>query len=538
MAGGKETPRQKMIGMMYLVLTALLALNVSAAIMEKFAALKISMEAAVKESQDRIDARIKGIEASVKERGDQETDKKVLDDAKKVKAESKKVIDFMESLKQELITMSGGQEEGNPMPTGAKDQESTTQLMVGTGGVKNGKGYELEKKLNDYVKTVNAIEKSHGAKDTRPNLALHGSEDPLTKNSGTHKTWDFAQVNFEETPVVAALAVLSNFQGKVANIEGEVINMLAGKVGAADFKLNEIFPMVRAKSSIVAAGTYYEAEMFVSGSITGLDNPKMVAPGLQKVENGIGYIKFKVDGGAYDKEGLLKKSWTGSIEVPNPLTGKPEAKEVKTEYQVAKPVIQIQSASVSALYLNCGNELNVQVPALGSEYSPSFSATGATVTPGANKGMVTVVPSAANVELSVSSGGSLIGKEPFKVRTIPKPTIEALVSGKPVNEKQGVSSPGPRSVTIKAVPDESFKNFLPKDARYRITEWEALLVRGKRPVETKKFTSETGDFSSFASKAQPGDRIVIDVKSVKRMNYKGNIEDVKLGTIIKNIPLN
>jgi hypothetical protein len=41
MAGGKETPRQKMIGMMYLVLTALLALQVSNAVLEKFAIINV-----------------------------------------------------------------------------------------------------------------------------------------------------------------------------------------------------------------------------------------------------------------------------------------------------------------------------------------------------------------------------------------------------------------------------------------------------------------------------------------------------------------
>ena len=44
MAGTKETPRQKMIGMMYLVLTALLALQVTSAILEKFVLLNNSLE--------------------------------------------------------------------------------------------------------------------------------------------------------------------------------------------------------------------------------------------------------------------------------------------------------------------------------------------------------------------------------------------------------------------------------------------------------------------------------------------------------------
>src|SRR5690606_11783038 len=149
--------------------------------------------------------------------------------------------------------------------------------------------------------------------------------------------------------------------------------------------------------------------------------------------------------------------------------------------------------SVQALYLNCGNELNVQVPALGATYDPSFTATGGSVIKGSEKGTVTVVPTAKQVVLSVSSGGNKIGNETFSVRLIPKPEIVALANGRPVNEKQGMAAPGPRSITMKAIPDESFKNFLPKDARYRVFKWEAFLVRGRRAVASETFSGETAN---------------------------------------------
>jgi len=79
---------------------------------------------------------------------------------------------------------------------------------------------------------------------------------------------------------------------------------------------------------------------------------------------------------------------------------------------------------------------------------------------------------------------------------------------------------------------------LPKDARYRITQWEAILVRGKRPVSTAPQTSETANFSSFAAQAQPGDRILIEVKKVQRTNFLNQVEDVNIPATIKNIPLN
>lgn len=534
MAGGKETPRQKMIGMMYLVLTALLALNVSASIMEKFAALNLSLAHATEESELRISQKLGDIETNVMERGNKGNDAKVLTDAKNLKAETKKIIDYISELKNTLIgaeELARMKEEQSIMPDNAKDRDAVMILMLGDAN--NGKAYELKDMLNNYVKMVNGISETK-----RDPIALDGKDDPLTKNSAEHNTWDFAQVNFEETPVIAALAVLSNYANKVATMEGEVMNELAGQVGASDHKLGELFPIVKPISQVVAAGTYYEAEMFLTGTITGLENPDMFM-GEQKlqVEGGKGKIKFKATGGNYDKEGKIKKSWKGKIIVKNPLTGEPEAKEITEEYFVANPVLQVQSASVQALYLNCGNDLQINCPALGTEYQPQFSASGGSASPGAKKGQVTVVPNTPKVTLTVSSGGTRIDALEFKVRKIPKPEIVALNGSKPVDEKRGVKAPGPRSISMKAVPDESFKAFLPNDARYKVTKWEATLVRGKRPVDKKTFTSEQGNFSSFAAQAKPGDRILIEVTQVMRLNFKGKTETVDVGLVLKNIPL-
>jgi len=535
MAGGGG-PREKMIGMMYLVLTALLALNVSASIMEKFAALDISMEYATTQAQTAANTKVAAIKQSVTERGNKGNDAKVLKDAEAVKKETKALLDYIEGLKSQLIG-ENVPEEGSVMPTNAKDNETTNILMLG--GNKNGEGYTLETKLNAYVDKMNKINLAHNPKAPKiGKLALSGSEDPITKDDPSHKTWDFAQVNFEETPVIAALAVLSNFKAKVSKVETDVIATLAGQVGASDHKLGELFPIVKPVSQVVAAGTNYEADMFLTGTITGLENPKMTLNGKAlKVEGGKGKVKFKATGGKYDKDGKIKKSWKGTVTIQDPLTGKDKVLEHTEEYFVANPVLQVQSASVQALYLNCGNDLQINCPALGTEYDPKFSTAGGTASPGAKKGQVTVVPTTPKVTLTVSSGGTKIDALEFKVRKIPKPEVVALNGSKPVDEKRGMKAPGPRSIKMKAIPDESFKAFLPKDARYKVTKWEATLVRGKRPVGKKTFTSETGNFSTFASKAKPGDRIMIEVKQVMRLNFKGKTEKVNVGLVLKNIPL-
>ncbi|MBC7920022.1 MAG: gliding motility protein GldM, partial [Ferruginibacter sp.] len=254
---------------------------------------------------------------------------------------------------------------------------------------------------------------------------------------------------------------------------------------------------------------------------------------------GRGNVDFVARAGNYDKDGNSKQTWKGSISFRNPSTGRDTTFNVEQEFIVAKPVIQVQAAAVQALYLNCGNELNIQVPALASTYDPSFTVSGGTYIKGAEKGKLTVVPSSTEVRINVSSGGNPLGVETFKVRNIPKPTIEIYSGGRPIPEKQGMPAPGPRELTVKAIADESFKNFLPKDARYRVFTWEVTLARGSRPVAGPiSFSNEQISTASLIAQAKPGDRLVIEIKEVKRQNFKNDVETVKIPSVIKTINLN
>ena len=105
MSGGKETGRQKMIGMMYLVLTALLALNVSNAVLEKFSIIDTTLIALIDESQVTNDNKLKGILGSTS------TDPKVIeakDKAQKVRELTKASVTYLDGLKKQLSSESDG----------------------------------------------------------------------------------------------------------------------------------------------------------------------------------------------------------------------------------------------------------------------------------------------------------------------------------------------------------------------------------------------------------------------------------------------
>jgi gliding motility-associated protein GldM len=521
MAGGKETPRQKLIGLMYLVLLAMLALQVSSAILQKFQFLNASLEQGVKNASALNETKIGAIEKAVEKAPKY---KPILDEAKLVKKEAGDMIAYIDGLKQEVIKATGGLDE-NGNYVGLKDEDKIANFMVGDPSTgKKGKAFEMKDRLNKFVNDMNAEHKV-----SFPLLALDGEDDPLTNKDAEQKNKDFAELNFSHTPMIAGLAVLSDKQTRIANMEAEILNKLASQVGAKDIKFDQISVAVSAKSSTVAAGTDYEADMFITATSSAIVPTMKFRGSSLKVEDGKGKIKFRAQATNYDKEGNSKQTADASVTIPKPTGDGDTTFSVKVEYVVAKPVIDVKSAAVSALYLNCGNPLNIQVPALGASYKPSFSASGASVITGGEKGQITVVPSSTGtVSINVASEGSAIGKVEFPVRKIPRPQVVVKVNGSPVDLKKGLTAPGPASLQVDAEPEPNFAAALPKEARYRIAAGEILLARGKRPLGTVQISSNLVSVSNLRNQAQSGDRYVIEVKTVQRKNFRDAIEDVPM----------
>lgn len=536
MAGGKETPRQKLIGLMYLVLLALLALQVSSAILQKFQFLNSSLELAVRNATDANDGKIKNIEKAV-EKSPQY--KNVLEEANRIKKMSREMIEEIKSYKDQIIKETGGTDEkGNYV--GLKDEDKTAHLMVGDPSTgKKGKAYGLKERLNNFV-----LELNKAAGTEFPPLAQDGKDDPLSKNDPEQRNKDFAELNFAHTPMIAALAVLSDKQSKITAYEADVLSRLAQKVGAKDFKFDVITADYSALSSTVAAGTDYEAKMFVTARSSAITPVMKFRGNTIPVKDGVGVIKFKASATSYDAEGNSKQQWEGQVIMPKPTGEGDTTFKVKGEYIVAKPVIDVKSASVSALYYNCGNDLNIQVPALGANYKPSFSAKGASIINGKDKGAIIVVPNVkgegAQVSITVASEGSTIGTKEFPVRGVPRPAIVAKIGGAYVDQKRGVNAPGPASIQVMAEPDPAFAAALPKEARYSIVDGEVTLARGKREITTLPIKSDNVNLASIRSQAQSGDRIIIVVKKAKRMNFRDESEEVPINAAssVITIPVN
>lgn len=529
MAGGKETPRQKMIGMMYLVLTAMLALQVSSAIIEKFILLNNSLELSSGAANKINQETVLKIQKAVEKAGNRSADVAVIKQAEEVRKFTADITNEINSLKQEIITKAGGglNEEGgikNP-----QEEAKVAELMIAQG--KKGKAYGLKETLNAYTAKLNGLS---------PNkfqmLAMDGREDPSVKANKEQRNKDFAELNFESTPVAAALAVLSQKQTDIRRMEGEVLNYLASKVGAADVKFDRVLAMVSADAKTVVAGTKFKGQMFIAASASGI-TPRMSLNGSPvKVENGVGLIEFTAQGGGYNAEGVVRKELQARITIPTP-SGKDTTYSMNQEYFVVKPSYQIETGTLPPLYLGCANKLSIQSPALGPLWAPSFSTDGGEIIQSGQKGKFTIVPNKAQLNITVSNAGNVLGSEPFRVNKVPKPSLEVRVNGAVFDERKGAPASGARSIQVIAVPDESFKNFSPEDAKFRVSQVEVSLARGNRRIGGVTLNGGGGSISSLAQQAQPGDRYVISILKVERQNFKGAVNEVEMGNQYRQVTL-
>ena len=518
MAGVKETPRQQLIGLMYLVFLAMLALQVSSSVMDKFIFLNKSLEQSVSNGISDHDSTISDITKTVSEAGNRESDVNVLEKAKKVRTISQEILDKLNQAKSDLIEVTGGRNEATGEPANYKDEAKVANLMI-----LKGEGEKLKVEINGYV---DALSKS------MPELkfeyiALDASEHPLFKDNKDQKGKDFAELNFEHTPLAAALATITDFQNKILNYETQSLDLLARSVGADQAKFDDVFAVVNPESKIVAAGTKYTADLFIAASSSSL-TPKMSVNGASiPVSGRNGKISFVAKADKYDENGRSKKTYNAQISYQ--VAGQVKTIDQTFEYFVAKPVVQVQAAAVQALYYNCGNELNIQVPALGNAYNPKFGPSGARVFSSSKKGLITVIPSAKKVSLKITNNGDFIGTETFNVRPVPNPELAVISRGKKISLKNGLKQ-CPRSISIRAIADETFKSFLPKEANYKITEWEVTLSRNNKPRPGGKirFRGQNANISKLAAIAKPGDLLFVEVMKVERKNFKGESDPVNL----------
>jgi len=519
-----------MIGMMYLVLTALLALQVSNAVLEKFAIINVTLGELVTTTEGKNVQQV----TAIQDAGKGKTNPKVItavENAQKVREATKKANEQLEALKKKMVETSGATEIDEKVINDHSSKIAT--MMIDP---RSNVGKDFEKVLVDYVNQISTLT----GEKFEP-LAKAPKDIEFFANDPDHNKKDFLTFMFENTPAIAALASVTEIQSQMMEYESKALDKLAKDAEAGTLKFDKIVPMVRPEASIVAAGSKYKADMFITASAEGI-TPEMFRNGqkLQVVPDPVtkimtGKVEFPASATNYDANGLSKQSFVAEIRVGD---GPDDVFKTNVEYFVAKPVIRVVTGNAPTLYMNCGNNVTIEVPALGTNYNPTFSPKGAEVIKGDGPGKVFIIPTERKVAITVLNAGATIGVQPFDVKPVPKPRYVAREnSGKEVDLKLGAKGASLTGLRITADPDENFKQEVPKDAVYRIKSMEVILARGTQQVSRINATSELIDLAAWRSQFRPGDRIVVDIKSVTRRTYKGNEEKVDVVSGVLNIPI-
>jgi len=511
MAGGKETPRQKMIGMMYMVLTALLALNVSNSVLEKFAIIDETLVKLVKETDGTHERTLAGILASSSQ------DANVLaakEKAKQVRDLTKGTVLYLDELKTKMKTEPDGKAiEGEDLVTNTHRAE---ELMLDSRKPEVGTDYE--KKLNQHVSELNKI---MGLKTPFKNLTRTAKDYEEFKDNTNQLSKNFLQFSFEQTPTMGAVASLSQMQTEILEYERVALDTLNAVAEGVQIKFDKVVPMVRAESNTLVAGQEYNADLFI-GAASDVpsemffnDKPLTVAKDPATGIN-MGKIKFRTTGGTYDKNGLADASFRVKINIK----GKPYDEVVR--YKVAKPVAKFESESASTLYLDCGNEMTVSVQGLAESSGISLSVApdqGKVVNQGPGK--FVLIPTRPQMDVRVSVNGSQIEVKQFKAKQVPLPVAKLMVGNGEYDVKKGIP-PGTTIARLTPdISDETFKRQNAKDAGYRVTSM-TLQITGKTPIT---LTSGTIELAKYG--LRPGDSFSIFNVQVVRSTWDPNDADNK-----------
>lgn len=545
MAGGKLSPRQKMINMMYLVLTALLALNVSAEILEAFASLRLSLNGSAVSFASKNKDTNEAIKGKVNEEIGQGNKKneKLLKWVDEIEKETNDRINKIEGMIAELEKIG----EKDPVTgdiVNKSDTEKNFQFWMGSGaavesngGRGAGKAKELRDLLNGYVDWANKfIASNDSSKQVQKEfhwdaIAIEPKDDKNIpeSNAGKHHTWEYFM--FHGKPVIADLAMMEKFKLDVQEVHSELLTYVKTKLGAVTFKIDSLIAMDAPMSRVVAAGMKFETKLFVAMSSKDI-KPEFVGSGISVDPGGnSATMTFTAPGGFAKGQTEKEATYTAMIKVPK-TDGTIQELPVKGTYTIRKPEVVITSASVQNLYYNCGNTINVDVPALGEFYNPKFTATSATVLPSStDKKKVTIVPTGRECILGVSSltNGQNIKIDDIKYTVIkpPRPTIKLLVNGKEYNGATPI--PAKSSCKLVIEPNGDFKAALPKDARYSVTSVDLLSQRSLGAPSKVGAVSGGGkdavagipvDFGNNFKGDAPGTKIFIKVDKVHRINFQ------------------
>ena len=423
-----------MINLMYIVLTAMLALNVSSDVLDGF----VQVQKGLARTNETFGKRNAAVYAQLQAFTEQnpEKGKPWLDRATQVRQQTEKIYEVIDSLKLAVVRQADGPDGDINDIRRRDDLESAAAILLNPA---TKRGEALRKQVDKYrefictfiadsVKRASVLNSLSTAPFNRPGVAVA-------------QPWEEAK--FENQPVVAAVTLLTKLQNDIRYAEGEALAQILNNVDAGDVRVNEINAFVIPQSRMVMRGGKYSANI-VLAAVDTTSRPEIYING-SLLGNNNGLYEFTTSKtGTFDYSGFLKVTHgDGSVtELP-----------FKSSYVVMEPSATVSATMMNVLYGGINNPISISVPGV------PMSAVTATMTNGtltrngdqwiakpAQVGKEAVITVTANID----GVNQTVNTTTFRVRKLPDPTAYIAIKGSNGDERYKGGKPLSKTLLVEA----------------------------------------------------------------------------------------
>jgi len=400
------SPRQKMINLMYVVLMAMLALNVSTEVLEGFSVVEESLHRTTANSSSENEALFADLAEQMK--ANPAKAKEWYDKAVAVRQMSDSLYNFAQQLKVAIAREADGADANLSDIKRKDDLEAASHVMLAP---VTGKGKQLFNAINSFRERILTM-----VDDPRQKAIIASNlTTQLPKNTKSMgKNWQ--EYMFEDMPVAAAITLLTKLQSDVRYAEGEVLHTLVANVGLKDIRVNKLSAFVIPNAQTLVRGDKFSAQI-VMAAIDTTQRPQIYIGGRP--------VNLKNNTYEFIAGRTGEFNLTGYIAMRN-ANGDVIRRDFSQKYTVVDPSATVSADLMNVLYAGYSNPVSISIPGVPLN-KVSASMSGGVLQP-VGPGKYIARPSAVghDVTISVASlqNGSpkSIGQFTFHVRKLPDPT--------------------------------------------------------------------------------------------------------------------
>lgn len=402
------SPRQKMINLMYIVLMAMLALNISTEVLNGFAVIEESLNRSTANSSSENEALYGDFSEQMK--NNPQKVREWFEKATAVKNASDSLYNFAQQLKVAIVKEADGADGDVHNIENVDNLEAAGTVMLAP---ITGKGKKLYDAVNAYREGIlKYVTDPHQRKIISGNLSTKVPR----KSNTLGKNWQ--EYMFENMPVAAAVTFLSKLQNDVRYAEGEVLHSLVAQVDLKDIRVNKLSAFVVPEKTVLYPGEQFKASI-VMAALDTTKHPTIYVNG-SRLNTSNGQYSFTAGG-------VGEHQFSGYILMEN-AAGEFLRRDFTQKYSVipAPNSATVAADLMNVLYAGYDNPMSVSMPGV-PQNAVSLTASGARVV-GKGNGKYTIVPSAVGQDVTIRVTGRdgkntrSAGPYVFHVRKLPDPT--------------------------------------------------------------------------------------------------------------------